>query len=104
MSPASKETWQCRQLASQACPHSFAQSLAARRFGLQRDLDDGFLRPAGEQMDQVYRVAGRNHAHEIAGDPDVVRAGLARDDVERMQHDALGFFDARAGGARRRMR
>ncbi len=30
---------------------------------------------------------------------DVVRAGFALDHVERVQHDALGLFDARAGGS-----
>ena len=50
------------QLAAQGFAQAFAQRFAARRVGLQRDLDDGFLRPAGEQVNQVHRVAGGHHA------------------------------------------
>ena len=40
----------------------------------------------------------RHDADEIAGDGDVVGAGLAADDIERAEHDALGLFDAGSGG------
>src|ERR1019366_5350797 len=75
-----------------------AQRLASGRGGFQRDLDDGFLGPAGEQVDQIHRVAGRYDAHEVAGDFDVVGSDVAADDVQRAQHLALGLLHPGSGG------
>ena len=96
MSPASNEIVAAGQFAAQGMPQALAQSLAARRAGLEGELDDGFLRPAGEEMDQVDRVAGGHYAHEIAGDLDVAVSGFAADHVQRVEHHALGLLDARA--------
>ena len=97
MSPASKETCVPGNSRLQRCAQPLAQRFAAGSVRLQRHLNDGILRSAGEQVDQVHGIAGRDRAHEIAGDPDVVLAGLALDHVQRVQHDALGLLDARAG-------
>ncbi len=86
------------QIAAQGGAESFAQGFAAWRVGLERDLDHGFLRTAGEEVDQVDGIAGGDDADEIAGDGDVVVADLAADGIQRAQHDALGLFDAGAGG------
>ena len=60
----------------EAVAKPFAQGFAARRVRLQGDLNDGFLRAAGEQVDQVDRIAGGHDADEVAGDRDVVRDRL----------------------------
>ena len=85
------------QLPAQALAELFAQRFAARSVRFQRDLDDGVLRSAGEQVDQVHRVTGGDEPFEIAGDGDVVLAGRALNHVEGVKHDPLGFLDARAG-------
>ena len=59
MSPASKETCEPGSALREAGAQLLAQRFAARRAGLERDLDDGFLRPAGEQVDQVDRDSWR---------------------------------------------
>src|ERR1035437_3775200 len=58
-----------------------AQRLASGRGGFQRDLDDRLLGPAGEQVDQIHRVAGRYDAHEVAGDLEVVGSDVDRKSV-----------------------
>ena len=48
-----------------------------------------------KEVDQVDRVARRDDANEIAGDGDVAGADYVADHVERAEHLALRFFDAR---------
>ena len=67
------------------------------RTGSHGDLDDGFLRAAGEQVDQVDGVAGGDYADEVAGECDVVGACFLPNQVEGAEDDALGFFNAGTG-------
>ena len=63
-----------RQFSCKTRPQLLAQRFAPRRVGLERHLNDRLLRTAGEQMNQIHRIAGRHHADEIAGDFDIVGA------------------------------
>ncbi len=99
MSPASKENWQFGQFAAQGRAQPLPQRFSSWDFGFDGYLNDRFLRPAGEQVDQIHGIAGGHHAHEVAGDRDVVRADFAADHVQRAKHDPLGFLDSRSRGS-----
>ena len=67
--PAAPARVRAQMLSRSASPRGVA--------GFKRDLDDRLLRAAGEEMNQVHRIAGGHDAHEIAGDFDVVCARFA---------------------------
>ena len=100
MSPASKETCECREFAVRGWRAVVRGAASPRGVpGLSATWMMASCGPLVKRWIRFDGIAGGDDAHEVAGDVDVVRADFAVDDVERAQHDAFGLFDARAGGS-----
>src|SRR5262249_22808970 len=70
------------------------QSRAAQGILLESHLNDCFLWTAGEEMNQIHRIAGRHDAHVVAGELNLISAGFALNHIKRAEYDSLRLFDA----------
>src|SRR5947209_3494915 len=62
------------------------------------DLDQRLLWPAGEEVNQVYRVARWLHANVVGCNLNMLLAYGLADEIKGMQHYWLGLFNARSDG------
>ncbi len=61
-------------------------------------LHQRFLWPAGEEVNQVYRVTRWLHANIVGRNLNVLLAYGFADEIECVQHHRLGLFDTRSDG------